>query len=356
MIKKKIFILLIIYLLTLTGCTMNEIEEYSIVAGIGIDYNDGLYEVTYEIYKENNGETTSLTSIIKNGEGKSISSAVNEINNKIYQIPYLNHCLLIILSESIIKQKLDETLNYLIHDVRIRSSSYIVTTEKEKPKEILEKSQESKQVVSYTIFKKIDQTPSQVGIWNHCNFDYIMNEKIDKNGVLLIPIVNFQNDLNITKVTIISKNKEIIKANELEIFVIQLFYNSVNEGLLRINDYFFYLKSAKSNYKVNKDVIKINLHLQMLSYDDLGASSKNEEKNKITAYLEKELTLIVKNTFMNFQKQRIDSFGIYKYLQRFRTHFYKEIEDNYNEYFYKLQIDPTIKIDLLTSGLSEERI
>ena len=150
---------------------------------------------------------------------------------------------------------------------------------------------------------------------------------------IIVYLINFQNDLNITKVTIISKNKEIIKANELEIFIIQLFYNSVNEGLLKINDYFLYLKSAKSNYKVNKDVIKINLHLQMLSYDDLGASSKNAEKNKITAYLEEELTLIVKNTFTSFQKQGIDSFGIYKYLQRFRTHFYKEIEDNYNEYF-----------------------
>ena len=35
------------------GCAMNEIEDYDIVSGIGFDYIDELFQVTYEIYEEN---------------------------------------------------------------------------------------------------------------------------------------------------------------------------------------------------------------------------------------------------------------------------------------------------------------
>lgn len=348
----KIKIIYLLFFLLLTGCTMNEIEEYSIVAGIGIDYNDGLYQVTYEIYKENNGETTSLTSIIKKGVGHSISSAVNDINNKIYQIPYLNHCLLIILSESIVEQKLEETINYLIHDVRIRSSCYIVTTEDNKASEILEVSQENKQVVSYNIFKKIDQKPNQVGIWNNCDFDYIMNEKIDKNGVLIIPIVKYSQDFDISNVTIITKNEK-IKVMEEEVFVIQLFYNCVNEGLIKINDYYLYLKSLKSKITFNNNTIKIDLYIQLLSYDDL----KNEEQKKeLVTKLEEEMKLLVTNIFTKYQEMGVDAFGIYKHLQRFEHKKYTKIENEYDTYFMNLKLFPLITIDLLTSGLSEERI
>ena len=65
--NKNIFItiLLILLLIFTTGCTMYEIEDYFIVAGIGIDYNNNQFEVTYEIYEEKDGQTTELSSIIK---------------------------------------------------------------------------------------------------------------------------------------------------------------------------------------------------------------------------------------------------------------------------------------------------
>lgn len=353
--KKIIFIVLIMFMLT--GCSMNEIEEYAIVSGIGIDYNDNKFIVTYEIYKENNGQTTSLTSITKSGEGKTLSSAVSSINNKMYQTPYLNHCLLIILDENVINSKLDEVFNYLMHDVRIRSSCFIVSTQSTTSKELLEQSQNINQVISYNIYKKLDQSPSQVSIWNNSHFDFIMNEKIDKNGVAIIPIVSYKEDLSITNVYIIDNENKVFYGSKQDIFIFQLFNNSVDEGLIKLDDKYIHLKSLKSNMNINNETLNLKVYLQLLSYDDLNIDLNNkEEKKQLIDKLEISLENMTQETFKKYQENKVDAFYIYKNIERYNQLLYQEIEQNYIEFYQTIKLNLSIKIDLLTSGLSEERI
>jgi hypothetical protein len=48
--KKILLLILFLLIFFVSGCTMLEIEDYAIVAGIGIDLKDNEYEVIYEIY------------------------------------------------------------------------------------------------------------------------------------------------------------------------------------------------------------------------------------------------------------------------------------------------------------------
>lgn len=355
----KYFLIIQILLLSifLSGCSMSEIEEYSIVAGIGIDYKDSKYQVTYEIYKENNGETTSLNSIIKTAEGLTISEAISNIDNKIHQTPYLNHCLLIVLGEEIVKEKLDNTLNYFIHDVRIRSSCYVVSTVNESAKTLLSKSQEIKQVVSYNLYKKLDQLPKQASIWNDSNFDFIMNEKLDENGTIIIPIAIYKEDFSLTNCYIIKNDNSVYKINNEETFIIQLFSDNVDEGLIKINDKFIYLKSSKTKILGNDNTFTLDVYMQVLSYDDLGIDLTDDfQRKEMIKLLEQELSKQIYEVFIKYQTKEVDVFGIYKYLQKYNTNFYNKIKKEYYEYYQKIQLKTNITIDLLTSGLSEERI
>ena len=78
MIRKIIIVILV--MLILTGCKLKEIEDYAIVSGIGIDYIDDEYHISFEIFEENNGETIDLTSKVICVKGKSIDEAVTNIN------------------------------------------------------------------------------------------------------------------------------------------------------------------------------------------------------------------------------------------------------------------------------------
>lgn len=347
---------LLILLIILPGCSMNEIEEYSIVAGIAIDYKDEQYEVTYEIYKENNGETTSLTSLITSSKGKTISEAMNNIANSMYQVPYLNHCLLLIFNEDLLKNSFDEALNYFIHDVRIRSSCYVAVS-KTTAKEILETSQDIKQVVSYNLYKKFDQLPKQVNIWSNSTFNNIMNETIFENGVNILPIVEYNKNFNIDNVFIIRKDNIIFKAKPEEVFIFQLFSDTVDEGIINIKDYCVYLKKLDSKLKYNNNELLLELNMQLLSYDDAKIDIQNpEKKEEIIKELSEELEMNIKNIFKKYQEKKVDPFYIYRLLEKKDNKLYQKIKYQYYNFFSEVNLNLNINIDILTSGLSEERL
>ncbi len=352
----KLFIILLCFIFFLTGCSMNEIEEYSIVAGIAIDYEDEQYEVTYEIYKENNGETTSLTSMLVSSKGNSISEAMNNIASSMYQVPYLNHCLLLIFNENLLNNKLKETLNYLMHDVQIRSSCYIAVAE-EKAKTILECSEEIKQVVSYNLVKKFDQSPKQVGIWDNATFNNIINEAIFPNGVLILPIVKYQENFTINNVYIINKDYKIFKARPEEIFVLQLFLDIVDEGVIEIKNHYFSLKTLDSKIKYIDNEVNLSVNMKILSYDNEITEQKNsDKKQQLLSELKQELKNKINNVFQKYQSQGIDPFYIYRLIEKQDNKLYQKIENEYELFFIGIKLNVNINIDILTSGLSEERL
>ena len=69
-----------------------------------------------------------------------------------------------------------------------------------------------------------------------------------------------------------------------------------------------------------------------------------------------ELSKKIYEVFAKYQEKEVDVFGIYKYLQKYNTNFYNKIKKEYYDYYKKIQLETNITIDLLTSGLSEERI
>ena len=227
--KKILIFLLIINILFLTGCSMLEIEDYSIVAGIGIDYENDDFIVTYEIYEENNGQTTNLTSITKTEIGKTISQATNKIATQMNKKPYLNHTSVIIINEKIVKEKFNETINYLLHDVRIRSACIVMISKEQTSREIFEQSQKQNKVIAYEIYKHFDIKKGIIEKWSNSKFNEIINEKLNKNGTVIIPTVTYKEDFDINGVYLIKSDNSNLYVNKKEVFVFQMFNNYITE-------------------------------------------------------------------------------------------------------------------------------
>ena len=348
--------ILLVLLLSLTGCGMVEVEEYSIISGIGVSYENDEYEVTFEIYKENNGETTNLTAITKSAKGKTLSHAISNLSKIMYKQPYLNHCLILLFDKNILEQKLDETLNYFIHDVRIRSSCYLIVSEDLTPKELLEKSKELNYVVSYSLYKQIEHKPSIVGIWSKSNFDFILNERIDKNGIIILPTVKYDNDFDIKGAYAIKNEKEIYYVTPEEILVIQFFRNFVDEGLTNQNNKYIYIKTSQCDLEKKDNEINLIIKLKVITYDYLEINFNDEsQKIQYTLELKKSIEENVISIFNKYQELNIDPFAIYRFLE-IKDKNYKKIKDNYYEYFKMINLKVSVYIDLLSTGLSEERI
>lgn len=352
--NKNIFItiLLILLLIFTTGCTMYEIEDYFIVAGIGIDYNNNQFEVTYEIYEEKDGQTTELSSIIKSGKGEVISHAINEMTLQMNKQPYLNHCSVIIINENVLKEKFSETMNYLLHDVRIRSACYVMVTTKQSAKEIFQKSEEQNKVIAYDLYKHFDKKENLLSKWTDSKFNKILNDKVNINGNVIVPVIEYENECDINGAFIIKNDNSYIECNSDEIYIFQIFNKCLSEGLLNQNNKYLYLKQINSNYTYKDNSIKLNVEMKVLSYDYINSSEEEQYINQLKESLNTDIIKV----FNKYTSLGFDPFSIYKNLENHHLDKYQNIKEEYNIFLQKLELQIILNIDLLTSGLSEERI
>lgn len=347
----KIILIFIIFSFILTGCSLYEIEDYSVVAGIGIDYQDEIFTVTLEIYIENEGQTTKLTSEIKEGKGKVISEAFNNITLHMDKYPFINHCSIIILNESILKEKFDETIDYLLHDVRVRSSCYILSTSNQSANEILLNSKQQNRVIADEIVTFFERKKQYIGIWSDCKFNKILDNKLSNIYTIILPSIKYDNECDINGVNLINNYNDVIHCSNLETFYIQLFNNNLKQGLLSNDLNYAYLKKCIVKTKLDNKKYNINISLELLPYDYIEHDMHQRYTNEIKEEILKEMEQIFKKlTMLNF-----DPFYINKYLYQNCYSLYQEMKDNYYEYLQNIDINIEVYIKILTSGLSEKR-
>ena len=89
---KKIIILFITLLLC-TGCfDYKEINDLAIISAIGINFNDNNYEITLEVLNDQiDKDSSKITSYIKTGTGKNLTTAIENAADKLSKKPTFNH-------------------------------------------------------------------------------------------------------------------------------------------------------------------------------------------------------------------------------------------------------------------------
>ena len=139
--KKIRLLILIILLITLTGCfNYKEINDYAIVSGISIDINNNSYEIGLQIMnakkeKENNN---SLITIYK-GSGKTVYQALEKIMLDSPKELYLGHNEVIVISDELLKKKDPlEYLDFFLRESQIEKDSLIINAKDNKAYDILE--------------------------------------------------------------------------------------------------------------------------------------------------------------------------------------------------------------------------
>lgn len=157
---KKILILLIIPLL-LGGCfDYNELDDLVIVAGIGIDYDDSQYEVTFEILstKKEGDNSSSSSAYTVSSKGKTVTEAFAHNGNKLDKVPYYDHIEVVVISDTIAKDHLKEVSEYLIRSSKFRNEFYITLTTKNSAKEVISNTSKEKPIASTFIVKALENS------------------------------------------------------------------------------------------------------------------------------------------------------------------------------------------------------
>lgn len=353
--KNKYILVIILSLLLLTGCSSIEIEEYAIIAGIGIDYKDNEYIVTYEVYDDEKGEITSVTSKTISGQGSSVGAAIISTEIKIEEQSFLNHCRIVILSETIINNILKNVIDYLIHDPRMRSLEYILISKGISPKELLENKKKEK-VLSLQLYRDIKKNKGVAGIYDNCRFVTIANSIENERRALVVPTITYNNLIEFTGAKIFNccnYKKEI--SNE-EVLYVQLIDNLVREGLIKLNNKSLYIKDFKCKKSYKNNIMNITFDFSILSYDNMGYDLSNilGQKSLIDDFntMIKNKTLDILN---EYQEKEIDPFGVLDHIYDFHPLVYKK-QKNIFAFYRNIKYKINVNTKIITTGFTEKNV
>lgn len=329
---KKIFILLLLVLMC-SGCYDNvELDNLAIINGIGIDYVDNKYILTYEILNDTKTQNNeAMLSYTVTGSGRTISEAFTNTNYKVSKKSYFAHLSLVIVHKNVLNEKLENITDFLLRDTNIRSKFKLVGTSNNTPEEILKNNSDNHPVVSEQIVDLLDNEVYNNNIVNNDSFTDIASKLISKKHDVIINSISLEND-EITlsdsfilkeynyQNTLSKENSAIYNLLTKNVITAE-FQKNYENGLVAIT-----INQSDSSMDIKSDKIIINTDLEAkIIQNEAGFDlTKDDEYKKLNQEFEKIVKENIYTFIKTIQENKSDILGLQDIYYR------KYKKDNHN--------------------------
>ncbi len=329
---KKLLILLLIPIL-LGGCyDYNELGDLAIVAGIGIDYQDDEFEVTFEILStKKEGEQGSASSSTYNvsAKGNTVAEAFSKNGYNMDKVPYYDHIKVVVISEDVAKEHLKQISELLIRNSKLRNEFYLTIAENASAKDIISSSSKEKPVAAQFIVDLLEHSNDSSNAGYYVPFTKTLRNILTKGEDAIMSTLKLEDDKIILNGMAVFKDfdlKYIYNTNEASIINLLNNFNvrtvmfekscgdkktvmSIYESDIKIEPNNDYIKiSGKLNGRINENNCDYNLKEEK-TYQDLQkefTSVITDEMNKIVnslQLLESNALSIGKNYYNKYRKE-----------------------------------------------------
>lgn len=307
---KKIILILITLFLT-TGCfNYLSLDDIAVVSLIHIDYKDE-YIVTVEI-RENEKDNPNASNFYTNS-GMSLDIAFENIGLTLNKALYLVDTDTLIITDNIIKDKLNNTLDYLTRQNNIGNNFNILVSNDDINK-IAETIKSNNKIVGSYIKDSINNPYNNIV---DIKFNKFVKDYLNDYKDMILPYGKLNNDkFMIDEAIIFNNNKDLIRINNDDVKIYNLLNNIDRYSLFKINyneGFLIYrVKSIKTkiDYKDNNIKIKLDIIGNFNEIDNISL-----DKNSINEILDLTKIKIDNNVNMFIDKllvNNIDALGFKK--------------------------------------------
>lgn len=349
---KKI-ILITFVLFFLTGCYDNvDLNDLNIVTGIGVEYKEDEFKVTYEILNsEKSSDSISMHSFTESGKGKTISNAFDNANAFISKKPYFSHLKILILDTNVEEDKLRELFEYLIRRTDIRDEFHVLVT-KDKPSKILKNNSKTNPVVSLELYDMLINSKYGSNLAITTPFEKIFSSaKSDLSDMIISTIELKDKKIKLLGATTYNKYKLNRTLSKKETSLYNILINNCgdavfnkkynNNELISITLY-----DSKLKIEINNNKIKVTGALEGLLLDNTTDLSveKYDDLNKINKDFEKIIENNIKKFINDLQKDKTD-------ILKLSDKYYKKYRKENNKIWQYLDVETNIKVKINKKGL-----
>ena len=359
-----------LFILMLCGCwNYNELNNYSIATGMAIDYEDNKYIVSFLISngkKENGSSNHSYQATLYSGEGMTIYEAIKNIELLSPKQLYIGHLTSIVISESVAKRGLYDSLEYLLEDSSSKKNFYVVLAKGSSAKDILSITNPMTEFSSESISDNIEASNKLQGniiakTYNDVIYD-LVNDGVDTaiNSYVIVGDVNKgittknlesvepSAYIKLDDLGIFKGDKLVAWANKNESMCINIINNDVDNIYINTDcgdgHIVISANGLKTKKNINKDSITIktigNATIREVTCDiDL---EDNNNMNDLKIKVDNKIKDMIKNGYIFARSNGSDVFGLGLSLYRNNPEYYNSI-DWYDTY---LNLEPEIDVDI----------
>lgn len=374
---------LILLLPLLSGCyNYRELNNLGITTAVSIDYKDNNFYVIAEVInpiKQQDASSSNNSPFVNyNSSSSSLQDAFRKVVLESPRQLYAAQLEIIVLSEEVVNNHLEEVLEYFARDPESRTEIKIIVAKTEDSTKAITLQTLLTSLSSSNIINSLDLQSKVLGMSYPVTLNELLNMYIDPYLEVVLPSMTLYGNYeigdekeNITtsspKAIVKIDGSTITKDNKIlgyldleESKILNLINGKLKETIIKMNYYDGYIIFEPNRIKVSREldiknnIIKINISgysktKEIQSNIDLKDPKEVEKLNKaLNMELEKKIT----DTFNSIrEKYGTDVFGFQELYYRTNYKYFKENCTNWYENIYpKIKLEVKANVRLYEKG------
>lgn len=344
---KKIFIIIVILFCSNSCSDYKELNTLSYITGIGFDYVDNMYIVTYEVMdNQKDGQSVQTNTYIVTGTGSTTYEAHVNAASKLNKTAYYLHSQVVIITENITEDKLLDVTDSIIRNPKLNEEFLLVVTIDNTPEEIFSTTTTAWPSASFYIYSLIIDNEYSKNYYIEVPFA-VFAQKINTNTIdPIVSIIKVENNEIILEGSMIFSDNYpvgILSNYESNIYNALLSSSTTialsaeyNSSTVEVATYF-------SDVSITVDNENININLEVLSEIKKSDSEINLYDDyvyeKISDTISQEIKTSITDLIFKLQENNSDILGLSNYY-----YIYSRINnsDLWTDLDINIEIDSTI--------------
>lgn len=374
---------LILLLPLLSGCyNYRELNELGITTAVSIDYKDNNFYVIAEVInpiKQQDASSSNNSPFVNyNSSSSSLQDAFRKVVLESPRQLYAAQLEVIVLSEEVVNNHLEEVLEYFARDPEARTEIKIIVAKTEDSTKAITLQTLLTSLSSSNIINSLDLQSKVLGMAYPVTLNELLNMYIDPYLEVVLPSMTLYGNYeigdekeNITtsspKAIVKIDGSTITKDNKIlgyldleESKILNLINGKLKETIIKMNYYDGYIIFEPNRIKVSREldiknnIIKINIS----GYSKTKEIQSNinvkdpKEVEKLNKALNMELEKKITDTFNSIrEKYGTDVFGFQELYYRTNYKYFKENCTNWYEDIYpKIKLEVKANVRLYEKG------
>lgn len=374
---------LILLLPLLSGCyNYRELNELGITTAVSIDYKDNNFYVIAEVInpiKQQDASSSNNSPFVNyNSSSSSLQDAFRKVVLESPRQLYAAQLEIIVLSEEVVNNHLEEVLEYFARDPESRTEIKIIVAKTEDSTKAITLQTLLTSLSSSNIIKSLDLQSKVLGMAYPVTLNELLNMYIDPYLEVVLPSMTLYGNYeigdekeNITtsspKAIVKIDGSTITKDNKIlgyldleESKILNLINGKLKETIIKMNYYDGYIIFEPNRIKVSRELdIKNNI----IKIDISGYSKTKEIQSNINAKDPKEIEKLNKALNMELEKKVTDTFNsirekydtdVFGFQELYYRTDYKYFKENctnwYEDIYPKIKLEVKANVRLYEKG------